>query len=440
MELTRETRDNLMSRGLAAHKICWEDTGRNKNSSLGPNISDLTLCYTRTENLSPDARRNATHESITHEIYMPEFKEKPCIDPTLWGLPAETCTSENFSLALQKRQHLCEVIRRPNFADYTDDIPIDEFKLCVGNEKSGGAQEKTIVSLKEYLEHFEKYSDASATTSLLSERDNVVLTSSQCCIVPVEKGKKTDFCVQLKNYGSFFKSPKVLVIMASEHGTSASILTGYENQKLFFNNAGKAHWMQVERAADRRERESGVPQTRVCNHDDLNPEERLANTLLIIQVPLKAREVNRECLVYNGSYDDHIEEEVSGDMGFGLFDNAPSSAERSKKTSGLDMGLLSLGQENGEYPPLPKCLERDHTLPIRCTVQYYRASDENFLLPSDCADIAAQIDRQSKKSVASGSLVTQTGDQSRETSPGEVKHEMPQKSPWTNITQLATFA
>ena len=96
----RPTQDLLHAHGLKAHSITWEDTGRCKGSCWGPNISDMTLTVKDGHKLMP-------------------------------------------------------VIRKPNFSDVTSDIPIDTFKLHVGNEK-GGASHK-IITLKEYLENISDY-------------------------------------------------------------------------------------------------------------------------------------------------------------------------------------------------------------------------------------------------------------------------------------------
>lgn len=62
---------------LGIMSVTWEDTGRYKGSSVGPNISDMTL----------------------------------------------TVGNENLP-----------VIRMPNFSDVTADLPIDKFFVTVGNE------------------------------------------------------------------------------------------------------------------------------------------------------------------------------------------------------------------------------------------------------------------------------------------------------------------
>lgn len=88
------TRDLLHANGLKAYFVTQEDTGRYKDSCWGPNISDMTLI-------------------------------------------------------LKDGSRLMPVIRKPNFSDITHDVPIESFRLRVGNEKEGARND--IISLKDYI-------------------------------------------------------------------------------------------------------------------------------------------------------------------------------------------------------------------------------------------------------------------------------------------------
>lgn len=57
----------LNSYGLDAHTVCWEDTARNKNSCVGPNISDMTLRAEGT-NMPVIRRPNFTDITVDHPI------------------------------------------------------------------------------------------------------------------------------------------------------------------------------------------------------------------------------------------------------------------------------------------------------------------------------------------------------------------------------------
>src|SRR3989344_6884240 len=95
----KPTVDLLRAHGVEALKVCWEDTARKKGSCWGPNISDMTLIVKDGEQLMP-------------------------------------------------------VIRKPNFSDVTQDVPIDTFKIKLGNDTE---QKSRIVTLSEYLKNLGDY-------------------------------------------------------------------------------------------------------------------------------------------------------------------------------------------------------------------------------------------------------------------------------------------
>jgi hypothetical protein len=78
-------------------KVTWDDTARSRGSEAGPNISDLTL--------------------ICNGLEMP-------------------------------------VIRKPNFADETSDIPIDNFTVTLGNEGGSALYQATLRSYLEQIGRF----------------------------------------------------------------------------------------------------------------------------------------------------------------------------------------------------------------------------------------------------------------------------------------------
>ena len=95
--------------GLNVLNVTWEDTGRFKGSSVGPNISDMTI-------------------QVAHG------------DPKA-GKTKVTCMP---------------VIRKPNFSDKTCDLDPRDFTLLVGNHKKKGSKLKRI-SLYEFLERPTRY-------------------------------------------------------------------------------------------------------------------------------------------------------------------------------------------------------------------------------------------------------------------------------------------
>jgi hypothetical protein len=234
-----------------------------------------------------------------------------------------------------------------------------------------------------------------------------VLTSTQCCILPVQKDKKTEFAVQLFNYQSYDENPAVLVILVSKNGTSAQVLQT-SNQKLFFNNNGTAHYFNVERLEDVRERR-GDTKTRVDSFKEMKADEKLDNTIMMIQVPLVVKERPRLYNMAAACVLSTNEMEGWGDLECVSKKKAltrgvkPDEVVRGR---GMDMGQLGLGSEAGRFVGT-KGLElvRDTRFPIRCTFQYYRVTDENYISEKNIVDIAEQLAQVATVSVATGSLV-----------------------------------
>lgn len=346
-----ETEFLLEARGLKAYSITWEDTGRDKWSSVGPNISDMSLIVKDNKQLTP-------------------------------------------------------VIRNPNFSDVTYDVPIENFRLKVGNEEEG-AETKTI-SLKDYISNIGKYNQKLVDAeSLFDKRDSHILTNSQCCVLPVTKGTKTEFAVQLFNYQGFTGNPAVLVIVVSKEGTSTTVLTD-SKQRLYFNNKGKSHWFSVERLEDVRERK-GDRNTKVNSYKEMKDEEKTDNTLMVIQIPLvqtarKQEVIKMFCMdiSYNGGCEEQDCDEQDHEIYF-----APQKLKKKSK-NGMDMGQITLGSCEGDYYSGEKYkLVRDSRFPIRCTFQSYRVTDEDFISSKDVIDISNQINEVAKMAVASGSLVVE---------------------------------
>src|SRR5262249_38706603 len=94
-------RELVAARGLDLLNVMWEDTGRWVGSSVGPNISDVTI-----------------------EVQMEDAKGR-----------------------LQTA--LMPVIRYPNFSDLTGDVKMDSIRIPVGNQNKDGQIE--TVTLTELL-------------------------------------------------------------------------------------------------------------------------------------------------------------------------------------------------------------------------------------------------------------------------------------------------
>src|SRR5690606_8654270 len=87
--------------------VLWEDTGRWEGSSVGPNISDVTI-----------------------EV-------------------------EGYNQGKHRRTYLMPVMRHDNYTDRTADVKIDKFMIPVGNQRKGG--DLQLVSLRELLANPAQY-------------------------------------------------------------------------------------------------------------------------------------------------------------------------------------------------------------------------------------------------------------------------------------------
>mmetsp|Transcript_63537 Transcript_63537/g.101111 ORF Transcript_63537/g.101111 Transcript_63537/m.101111 type:complete len:676 (+) Transcript_63537:105-2132(+) len=204
---------------------------------------------------------------------------------SVWG----PCISD---MTLQVDNQRMPVIREPNYTDKTWDVETDKIPVVVGNHDENPGAELNTISLREYLENFHKYMSTPpkqkkpinllANDMFAKQSDKHVIMSSQCCFLPIEKGKETKFNVALFNYQSKKQDPAVLVIVSTSKGTSAQIIEGNE-QKLLFNNYGRKADFIGQRLTDNRI-ERGV-----SIHGAMTKQEKQDNCIVIIQVPLKQK-------------------------------------------------------------------------------------------------------------------------------------------------------
>jgi hypothetical protein len=329
--------------GLDLVNLTWEDTGRYYGSSVGPNISDLTI-------------------QVTHQLE----------------------DSRDCALTLMP------VIRYPNFTDLTADISPDDFYLLVGNERG---DELERVTLTEYLRHFRSYltdpdSWASREGSLFVGRDTHVLVSAQAAFLPVPRSGMAEFNPVIFNYQSYQGDPAVLTIVATREGTSATVIDNMRDafpagwswgQRLFFNQDG-------ERASFTGERLSDFVSTRPVTLD--SPEaagESGLNMVLIIQVPLRQKVSLRDLLPDVGAM-------------------APGAEMAAK--SDVETAVIGHGEVEGPFTEIDGlAIQRDRNFPIRVTVQFYKATSDGFVSSADMQAIADQIDRVYEDGDYVGSLV-----------------------------------
>lgn len=227
------------SHGLQILNLTWEDTGRYANSSVGPNISDMTLQVIDGDRLT-----------------------------------------------------LMPVIRFPNFEDKTADLRPDDFNLLVGNEDG---RELHKVNLRQYLGHFREYlhdphSWKGREQSLLAERDTHVLVSAQACFLPVPQKGEAKFNPVLFNYQSYQGNPAVLSLVCTREGTSATIIDNTRDkagaawgQRLFFNQDGQRAGFTGTRLSDF----ASGGESHTVNAGGQGG----LNMVLLVQVPLKHKAI-----------------------------------------------------------------------------------------------------------------------------------------------------
>jgi hypothetical protein len=354
--------------GLHLLDVLWEDAGRWEGSSVGPNISDVTI-----------------------EV-------------------------EGYAGGKRPRTYLMPVMRHDNFTDKTADIRTDEIMIPVGNHEDGGALE--VISLKELLENpgeFMSAPDKGAIKgeSLLAKRDTHVLVSAQHAFLPVPEGGQAKFWPVIFNYQSTKKNPAVLTILVTRQGTSMTIIdnahdvvgsdeSGSWGQRLYFNEAGARAPLVAERLAD--VKASGVTtngESAASLGDD-------SNVLMLIQVPLKYRAPRPKSPTKVKAATKSTD--AMGAMG------APSAgggggygSGRGSERSNVDTAVLGHGPTEGEFSELDGLtIARDPRFPVRVTLQFYQATSNGVVSRADVKAMAAQIKKVYKKGDFVGSLVVPT--------------------------------
>ncbi len=342
---------DLASRhGLQLLNVTWEDTGRWQGSSVGPNISDVTI-----EVVSGDGAG--------------------------------------------RKLALMPVLRFPNFTDRTADVRLDRIRLRVGNERKDGAEK--IVTLRDFLAEPGRYlsspsKGAVRTGSLLAPRDTHALVSAQAAFLPIPKQGKATFHPVIFNYQSTARNPAVLTILVTRQGASLTVVDNARDtvssgaswgQRLFFNAAGERAPLTAERISDVLERGT------TSNGESAASLGEDANLLLLVQVPLRFREPPRRKLAY-----------APMPMASAA-PAAPMAAEKSRG-SDLEVAVLGHGPLEGPYTELDGLeVERDPRFPVRVTVQFYQATASAEVGEPEMAHLAKLVSKVYEKGDFVGSLV-----------------------------------
>lgn len=373
--------DGVQRRGLNVVNVTWEDTGRAAGSSLGPNISDLTL----------QVRYRESEEGREIGALMP-------------------------------------VIRFPNFTDRTGDVPANKFFVRTGNHRN--KKQLTTVPLTDVLKNIKKFSSKPWTIegsgNLLAARDSHFLVSAQAVFLPIPKKGKAEFNPVVFNYQSAPGSPAVLSILVTRQGTSMTVIenspedSGVQGwgQELYFNNEGMSAAFTAERKSDvvKRITAQGGPKTA----DDRSALAKGADVLFLIQVPLKHRQ--RGML---GGAMEEAAADSAAPMAPPPAQAAPGGAPmKSAEKSDVEQAVLGHGKNRGPFNEGRGLrLERDPKFPIRITVQFYKATSNGVVDDADLDRIARSIGSVYEHADVVGSLVLPEGDRRRPTAwqriPGE---------------------
>ncbi|MEA5464280.1 hypothetical protein [Leptothoe sp. PORK10 BA2] len=341
--------------GLDIVDVTWEDTGRYDNSAVGPNISDMTI---QVQQKDPD-------------------------------------TGE-YSL------HLMPVIRYPNFADITGDVPMDQFYLLTGNEKGDDLER---VSLKDVLGDLRSYlsepdSWSGTQKSLLADRDSHVLVSAQAAFLPIPQGEGAIFNPVLFNYQSYPGDPAVLTLLVTREGTSATIIDNQRDgfdaghtwgQRLFFNQNGERTSLTGQRLSDFQveSSEGDVPSVGELPVDSAAEAAGL-NMVMLIQVPLKQKQpfLPQAPIAPAAAL-------MEAEPGFSM-----------QQRSDVEAAVIGHGEVEGPFTEIADlAIERDPDFPIRVTVQFYKATSNGVVSADDMREIHEQIQQVYDDADYVGSLV-----------------------------------
>lgn len=339
------------ARGLQVLNLTWEDPGRYKGSSVGPNISDMTI---QVEAKTADGRPG-------------EVRAMP-------------------------------VIRTPNFSDITTDIDLRDFTLLVGNQH--GSRLKRV-SLYDFLATPTSFLSKPSSwlghhTQLLTPRDSKVLVSAQACFLPVPKEGLATFNPVLFNYQSMSGDPAVLTILATREGTSTTIIDNKRDafaegsnwgQRLFHNANGMRASLTGQRESDYNAAQATHGGTAATPGMSM---------VLLIQVPLKQKHSMR----FGAGY---------ASEGYAPAPTAMATKDLAKGgRSDVESAIIGHGGEEGPFTEIDNlAIERDDRYPVRVTVQFYKATSNGIVSDGDMSEIKRQIDSVYSHGDVVGSLVTQ---------------------------------
>jgi hypothetical protein len=286
---------------------------------------------------------------------------------------------------------------------------MDRIFIPVGNAKGKKLETITLTQLLANPgRYMSKPGKGKIKGSLLApRRDKHVLASAQHAFLPVPKDGKATFWPVIFNYQSYEENPAVLTILVTRQGASMTIIDnardtvtggGSWGQRLYFNQDGEKAPLIAERLKDVKAKGA------TANGEDASSLGEDANLLMLIQVPLKQKDVAR---MAGGGYG------AGGGMALADAEMAPSApsaksaaAPGRSRDSDVDVAVLGHGETEGPYTELDGLtIERDPRFPVRVTVQFYQATSNGVVSKADIARMSEQIDKVYAKGDYVGSLV-----------------------------------
>ena len=331
--------------GLSLVNVSWEDTGRSKNSSVGPNISDMTIGV-----------RDSSGEL-----------------------------------------HPMPVFRFDNFHDKTADLDAGDLWVKTGNEDGGRLQSTRLVDLLDDVKSHlhDPSSFIGRNDSLLAGRDSHLLVSAQACFLPISAEGTATFTPVLYNYQSQPGNPAVMTIVATREGTSVQVVendSGYMSEVLYFNDDGQRAPFTATRLSTFKAKGGDATTSSSEASEDAG-----LDVVLVIQVPLKHR-------ARSWGYLGQAEAEDMPSIG-GLAGSSKGAAR--SRSSDVETAVLGHGPTEGPHKEINDLsIVRDRRFPIRVTVQFYKATSNGVINNADVAELKAQIDKVYASGDFVGSLVT----------------------------------
>jgi len=233
--------------------------------------------------------------------------------------------------------------------------------------------------------------------------------SAQSCFLPVPADHEATFNVAIFNYQSRKDNPAVLAIVANSKGTSAQIVENnseLDGQKLYFNKNGQKCSFVGQRLSDNR-KERGVSQ-----HGAMTQQEKQENVLLIIQVPLQARQPQNVQL-----YNHYLSHEQDEEKFMQVESCNMDMLQKKRERADVEHAIIKVGKEEGQFAEINGLeIKRDERYPVRITLQYYKATSNGVIDDAALQMISQQLKEARKYGENIGSMVV-GGNTGRPTEP-----------------------